>query len=86
MTLELWRMEVKVEGDGVPAIMRAGEAIAFTGLTLHRSKLNLTDKPRRAFFMEYCTAPAHFSKDGAPVFHSPDAWIVSGQLPWPESD
>jgi len=38
----------------MPAILKAGEAVAFTGLTLHRSKLNHTDQPRRAFFFEYC--------------------------------
>lgn len=81
-----WHLAVKVEGEGIPAILKAGEAIAFTGLTLHRSKLNHTDKPRRAFFMEYCQADARYSrdlKDWQPVITSPDAWLVSGSVPIP---
>ncbi len=53
-----WHLKIDVEGDGVPAILKAGEAVAFTGLTLHRSKLNLTDQARRGFFVEYADADA----------------------------
>lgn len=55
---ESWHLTVAVEGNGVPAILKAGEAVAFTGLTLHRSLLNNTDQPRRGFFMEYADADA----------------------------
>jgi phytanoyl-CoA hydroxylase len=55
---ESWHLRVAVEGNGVPAVLKAGEAVAFTGLTLHRSLLNHTDRPRRGFFMEYADANA----------------------------
>jgi len=79
-----WHLTVPVEGDGVPARLPAGHAVAFAGLTLHRSKLNHSDKPRRAFFMEYADAAAKYSRDlkqWVPVVASPDSWLVSGQLP-----
>jgi phytanoyl-CoA hydroxylase len=82
-----WHLTVPVEGDGIPAILQAGEAVAFSGLTLHRSKLNHTDRPRRGFFMEYSDAAARWArdrKDWQPVTASPDAWLVAGAAPLPE--
>ena len=73
-----WFLNVPVEGDGVPAILRAGEAVAFTGLTLHRSKLNKTDRIRRGFFLEYSDANATFGTDQTPVVRSPESWVVCG--------
>lgn len=93
-----WHMTLKVEGDGVPAVLKAGEAVAFTGLTLHRSKLNLTNKPRRGFFIEYCDArgrvgPTDRTDDyfathyaGKSVLESPDSWVVCGEADWAQSD
>jgi phytanoyl-CoA hydroxylase len=85
-----WFLELKVEGDGIPAVMKAGEGVAFTGLTLHRSKLNGTDKARRAFFFEYCDASAFAiptGVDGAaprtPVIKREGTWLVRGQVPLP---
>jgi phytanoyl-CoA hydroxylase len=82
-----WFLELKVEGDGEPAIMKAGEGVAFTGLTLHRSKLNHTNKARRAFFFEYCD-PRSTAKDtgaggaqGTPVIKREGTWVVRGQVP-----
>ncbi len=74
-----WHMTVQVEGDGIPAVLKAGEAVAFTGQTLHRSKYNHTDKPRRAFFVEYCDANATMAPDWKPVMESPNSWVVAGQ-------
>lgn len=86
-----WFLELKVEGDGIPAIMKAGEGIAFTGLTLHRSKLNRTGNARRAFFFEYCDPDADAVEMGkavdgrpaerSPVVERPGTWLVRGQLP-----
>lgn len=80
-------LTLEVEGDGVPAIMRAGEAIAFTGLTLHRSKFNKTDQARRAFFVGYADASAHFKPrrepDFRPLLGSAHSWIVCGEAPLP---
>lgn len=86
-----WFLELSVEGDGVPAIMKAGEGVAFTGLSLHRSKLNRTSQPRRAFFFEYCDpssmAITTDSKDGAqsgtPVARREGTWVVNGAAPLP---
>ncbi len=82
-----WHLTVPVEGEGVPAVLKAGEAVAFTGLTLHRSKLNHTDRPRRAFFIEYAEAGARYGRtDEAwqPVVDSPNTWVVAGAAPLPE--
>jgi len=89
-----WFLQISVEGDGVPAILKAGEAVAFTGLTLHRSKLNHTDQPRRAFFFEYCdpasvAIPMGDHHDDAskatrtPVIRRAGTWLARGQLPLP---
>jgi ectoine hydroxylase-related dioxygenase (phytanoyl-CoA dioxygenase family) len=83
-----WHLQVPVEGDGVPAILKAGEAVAFTGLTLHRSKLNYSDKPRRAFFMEYADVASQYRRTTdpesklKPVVMSHNTWVVAGQLDW----
>lgn len=74
-----WRLEVPVEGDGIPAIMKAGEAVAFTGLTLHRSKLNYADQPRRAFFMQYVDANGTYGEENQPIVDRPMVYVVSGE-------
>lgn len=80
-TEDSWFLNVPVEGDGVPAILKAGEAVAFTGLTLHRSKLNKSDKARRGFFLEYAAAEAVFGNEKTSVLRAPDSWMVTGQAP-----
>jgi ectoine hydroxylase-related dioxygenase (phytanoyl-CoA dioxygenase family) len=85
---DTWHLTLKVEGDGIPAILKAGEAVAFTGLTLHRSKLNHTDKARRAFFMEYADVASthrHFESKETPrsILKESNTWVVSGQAEWP---
>lgn len=81
-----WHLNVPVEGDGIPARLQAGEAIAFTGLTLHRSKYNQTDKPRRGFFMEYADIRSRRgrtlqdTRDRA-ILDMPETIIVGGELP-----
>lgn len=92
-----WFMEIDVEGDGVPAILKAGEAVAFTGLTLHRSKLNHTDRARRGMFFEYCDPaseavrlvdspdnPAAAPRE--PVIRRAGSWLVRGELPLPPNN
>ena len=89
VSTESWQLTLPVTGDGVPARLKAGEAIAFTGLTLHRSKLNYSDRSRRGFFTEYADAAAVFYRPQdanptrRPVVSIPDSWLVRGQLPWP---
>lgn len=76
-----WFLDVAVEGDGVPARLKAGEAVLFSGLTLHRSLSNRSNRPRRAFFMEYAEARAIEVHSGKSLVESPRSWLVSGQLP-----
>jgi ectoine hydroxylase-related dioxygenase (phytanoyl-CoA dioxygenase family) len=68
-----------VDGDGIPAILKAGEAVAFTGLTLHRSKLNHSDKARRAFFMQYVDANGTSGDNNVPIVDKPMVYVVSGE-------
>ncbi len=82
-----WHLTVPVEGDGVPVPLKAGEAVAFTGLTLHRSKLNHGSRPRRAFFIEYAQADARCARPDEPwqpLTSHPNTWIVSGAAPLPD--
>jgi ectoine hydroxylase-related dioxygenase (phytanoyl-CoA dioxygenase family) len=84
-----WHLTLDVEGEGVPAILKAGEAVAFTGLTLHRSKLNHTDRARRAFFMEYADVAATYQRTGQPrqsILKESNTWVVSGQAAWPGNE
>lgn len=78
-------LTLEVEGDGTPVPMKAGEAVAFTGLTLHRSKYNRTDGIRRAFFVGYADASATYQARGmdapAPLVGSPHSWVVCGSAP-----
>jgi phytanoyl-CoA hydroxylase len=74
-----WHIEVDIVGDGQAVPMMPGEAVAFTGYTLHRSKGNSTNKPRRAFFLEYCDADAKFA-DGTPINQKPAADLFAGGL------
>ncbi|MDL5047542.1 phytanoyl-CoA dioxygenase family protein [Oscillatoria amoena NRMC-F 0135] len=69
-----WHMTLDVEGDGIPAEMEAGEAIAFSAYTLHRSKSNLSTAPRRALFLEFCDADTHIN--GEPVNHRTKGYMV----------
>ncbi len=73
-----WFMDVEVEGDGVPAVLKAGEAVAFHGYTLHRSLLNHTDHPRRGFFMCYVDANCK-DGEGRYVVDTPRVYMVAGQ-------
>jgi phytanoyl-CoA hydroxylase len=80
---ESWHLSVAVDGLGVPAVMRAGEAVAFHGCTLHRSLANHTGKARRAFFMQYADAHAVHQGDLKPLVERPHAWVVDGGATYP---
>lgn len=67
------------QGDGVAAPLKAGEAVMFTGYTLHRSLANRSDRPRRAFFMQYAHADAVLPSKNQDVVDHPDAWVVRGR-------
>lgn len=77
-----WFKEVEVEGNGVPAVLNAGEALAFSGLTLHRSLLNETEEPRYGFFMRYCPPETvRVTADNQNVLEYGHAWMVAGEAP-----
>jgi len=80
---ESWYIEVDVEGNGVPATLKAGEAVLFSGYTLHRSLTNRTDKPRLGFFLEYCDADAvDAGSNNIPINqHPPDSFLAGGLSP-----
>jgi len=82
-TADNWYLDTPVEGDGVPARLKAGEAVAFTGLTLHRSLANRSQRPRRGFFMGYADARTRDS-DGKLLAERADTWVVMGELPPPD--
>lgn len=84
-----WHLRVQVAGEGIPAALKPGEAVAFTGLTLHRSKLNHTDQPRRGFFMEYADADAveHATTDTPRrIAERPAVYFISGQADLSQRD
>jgi ectoine hydroxylase-related dioxygenase (phytanoyl-CoA dioxygenase family) len=76
---DVWHLTVPVEGDGVAVPLRAGEAVLFTGYTLHRSLKNRTDRPRRAFFCEYATADAREAPSLKPCLPDRDVTLVRGR-------
>lgn len=78
---DTWHLTVPVTGDGIPVRLKAGEAVAFTGLTLHRSKSNASNAPRRGFFMEYVPAEATEQANGNSVLEKCDTWVVRGRRP-----
>jgi phytanoyl-CoA hydroxylase len=72
--------EVQAAGDRVAVELGPGEAIAFTGLTLHGSGPNRTSEPRTAFYVRYCAPYVRMmSEGGRPVLDDPHSWMVAGQ-------
>jgi ectoine hydroxylase-related dioxygenase (phytanoyl-CoA dioxygenase family) len=72
--------EVAAAGEPVAIELAAGEALAFTGLTLHGSGPNLTDAPRTAFYVRYCSPYVRMmSEGGRPVLDDGHSWMVAGQ-------
>lgn len=78
-----WHLTVHAPDDGVPAVLQAGEAVAFSGLTLHRSLANHTDQPRRAFFMQYGDYAESAQLNDNPRLVTTPLYLVCGALPYP---
>jgi hypothetical protein len=76
---ESWHLTVPVAGDGIPVPLRAGEAVAFSAYTLHRSLLNRTDRPRRAFFVGYADARAREAASLKPCLPDRDVTLIRGR-------
>jgi hypothetical protein len=69
-------------GEGVPLPMRAGDAVAFSSLLMHRSLPNTTDKTRVAMYVRYChPAVRMLSAGGKPVLEDGYSWMVAGEAP-----
>jgi phytanoyl-CoA hydroxylase len=50
--------------DGVPVPVRRGSVLVFSSLLMHRSGPNTTDRPRRAWIIQYCGAQARSALSG----------------------
>jgi ectoine hydroxylase-related dioxygenase (phytanoyl-CoA dioxygenase family) len=60
--------------------MRAGEAVAFSGQTLHASGPNLTDQQRVGLFARYCEPHVIMVTEGnRPVLEDGHSWMVLGE-------
>jgi hypothetical protein len=46
------------DDDGVPVAVRKGSVLVFSSLLMHRSGPNVTDRPRRAWIIQFCPADA----------------------------
>lgn len=70
-------------GDGaVPVPLAAGEAVAFTGLTLHGSGPNCGDRPRVGMHARYCLPWAiMLTERNRPVLRDANSWMVAGEAP-----
>jgi ectoine hydroxylase-related dioxygenase (phytanoyl-CoA dioxygenase family) len=67
-------------GDAVAVPLRAGEAVAFSGLTVHGSGPNRSDRPRTGFYARYCHPQVRMlSEGGRPVLEDPHSWMVAGE-------
>jgi ectoine hydroxylase-related dioxygenase (phytanoyl-CoA dioxygenase family) len=72
---------IKVTAAGIPLPMRAGEAVAFSGMLVHCSKAN-HGPTRHAFYLRYChPATRMLSHGGKPVLDDGHSWMVSGEAP-----
>jgi phytanoyl-CoA hydroxylase len=73
---------VAVAETGIPLPMRAGTAVCFGGLLLHRSLPNLTATPRVALYLRYCDPSVVMVNNGnRPVLDDGYSWMVAGEAP-----
>jgi phytanoyl-CoA hydroxylase len=52
------------EDDGVPVPVHRGDVLVFSSLIMHRSGPNTTDRHRRAWIIQYCSAAARSALSG----------------------
>ena len=50
--------------DGVAVPVKRGSVLVFSSLLMHRSGPNVTDRPRRAWILQYCSAAATSALSG----------------------
>ena len=73
---------VVVEEPGIALPMRAGDAVLFGGLLLHRSLPNRTDTARVALYLRYCDPSVVMIGEGSPdkpVLDDAFSWMVAGE-------
>lgn len=72
--------EAHAEAPLVPMPLAAGEALAFSGLTLHGSGPNRGSDARPALFVRYCEPHAIMLSEGnRPVLEDAHSWMVRGE-------
>lgn len=65
--------------DAVAVDLAPGEGVAFSGLTLHGSGPNQTDRARVGFYARYCEPHVRMiSEGGRCVLDDPHSWMVAG--------
>lgn len=52
------------DDEGVPIPVKKGSVLVFSSLVMHRSGPNTTDRPRRAWILQYCPASARHGRTG----------------------
>ena len=71
-----------VDEAGIPLPMRAGDAVLFGSLLLHRSLPNDTPKARYAMYVRYCLPTVVMKTHGdKPVLDDAYSWMVAGEAP-----
>ena len=61
-------------------VVRAGGAVIFGSLLMHRSQPNKTSKARVAMYVRYCHPQvAMMENDGKPVIQDAYSWMVAGE-------
>jgi hypothetical protein len=73
----------EVEADATVELeLAAGHAVAFSGLLLHGSGDNTTDRERVGLFARYCAPTARMMTEGGkPVLDDGHSWMVRGEAP-----
>lgn len=72
--------EAHVDEPGLAVPMKAGDALLFGGLLLHRSLPNRTSAIRVALYLRYCDPHVVMvDQDNKPVLEDGFSWMVAGQ-------
>lgn len=70
------------DATAVSLPMKAGEAVAFTGQTLHASGPNHSGAERVGLFVRYCEpGVVQVTEGNRPVLDDPHSWMVLGEAP-----
>jgi len=73
-------IEAASDEPAKPIDARAGEGIAFSGLTIHGSGPNHSSEARPAFYVRYCEPHTRLlSEGGRSVLDDPHSWMVCGE-------